>query len=610
MNLGRKLWLAQLPVAVAVVVLGVVGVGSLRTVDDAAQGILRDNYRSVLAAQRMKESIERIDSAALFFVAEQPQRAQQQIAEHRAVFERELLAAEDNITETGEQLALEQLRKAWHAYQAELQKYMGLPSGEQRGAYFSALEPKFSAVKKAADEVLWINQDAMLRKSNRALRIARTATGILIGAAAIALLVGWFTSSLLTRRLLRPLSVLAQAVNRLSEGDFQARAAAESQDEIGQLARQFNAMADHLAEYRSSSLGELLLAQQSSRSAIDSLSDPVFVFAADGALLDANLAAGELLGAGRGRQPADLLPTAEPALRAALEAARAHVLHGRGPLSPQGFEDAFAVADDSTQRWFLLRAAPIYEEQGRIGGATVVLQDVTRLRRFDELKDDLVATVAHEFRTPLTSLRMAIHLCLEQVAGPLSEKQADLLYAARQDCERLQATVDELLDLARIQSGRVQLALEPLEIAALFARTLPPFRTAAEDKQIDLVAPENSASLAALADPPRVQLVLSNLLSNAVRHTPTGGRIELLAERRGDLVWLGVRDSGPGVAAEHQAAVFGKFYRVPGAAGGGAGLGLSLAKEIVEAHGGQIGVESEPGHGSLFWFTLPASVAT
>ncbi len=607
MNLGRKLWLAQLPVAVAVVVLGVVGVGSLRTVDDAAQGILRDNYRSVLAAQRMKESIERIDSAALFFVAEQPKRAALQIAEQRAVFERELLAAEDNITEPGEQLALEQLRKAWAAYQAELQQYIGLPIAAQRGAYFSALEPKFSAVKKAADEILGINQDAMLRKSNRALRIARTATAVLVGAAGTALVIGWFTSSLLTRRLLRPLSVLAQAVEGLSAGDFQARAAAESQDEIGQLARQFNAMADHLAEYRSSSLGELLLAQQSSRSAIDSLSDPVFVFAADGALLDANSAAAELLGAGRGRQPADLLPTAEPALRGALDAARAHVLHGRGPLGPQGFEDAFAVGGDSTQRWFLLRAAPVYEEQGRIGGATVVLQDVTRLRRFDELKDDLVATVAHEFRTPLTSLRMAIHLCLEQVAGPLSEKQADLLYAARQDCERLQATVDELLDLARIQSGRVQLALEPLEIAALFARTLPPFRTAAEDKQIDLVGPEDSANLTALADPPRVQLVLSNLLSNAVRHTPTGGRIELLAQRRGDFVWLGVRDSGSGVAAEHQAAVFGKFYRVPGAVAGGAGLGLSLAKEIVEAHGGQIGVESEPGQGSLFWFTLPAS---
>jgi len=608
MNLGRKLWLAQLPVAVAVVVLGIVGVGSLRTVDDAAQGILRDNYRSVLAAQRMKESIERIDSAALFFVAEQPERAEQQITEHSAAFERELLAAENNVTEPGEQPAIVRLRQAWDAYRTQLERYQQLSSSDQqRDAYFSLLEPRFSAVKKAADEILEINQDAMLRRSDRALRTARAATAALIVSAVAALVVGWFTSSWLTRRLLRPLSVLTQAVDRLSEGDFEARAATDSQDEIGQLARQFNAMADHLAEYRSSSLGELLLAQQASRSAIDSLSDPVFVFAADGALLDVNSAAGELLGAGRGRQPADLLPTAEPALRAALDAARAHVLHGRGTLGPQGFEDAFAVGVESAQRWFLLRAAPVYEEHGRIGGATVVLQDVTRLRRFDELKDDLVATVAHEFRTPLTSLRMAIHLCLEQAAGPLSEKQADLLYAARQDCERLQATVDELLDLARIQSGRVQLALEPIEVAALFARAVPPFRSAAEDKQIDLDVPEVSATLTALADPPRVQLVLSNLLSNAVRHTPVGGRIELLAERRGDVVWLGVRDSGPGVPAEHQAAVFGKFYRVPGAVGGAAGLGLSLAKEIVEAHGGQIGVDSDPDHGSLFWFTLPAA---
>ena len=115
----------------------------------------------------------------------------------------------------------------------------------------------------------------------------------------------------------------------------------------------------------------------------------------------------------------------------------------------------------------MLRATPVYEQRGRINGVTAILQDVTRLRRFDELKDDLVATVAHEFRTPLTSLRMAIHLVLEGVAGPLTEKQGDLLYAARDDCQRLQRTVDELLDLARIQSGKLSMQPRPLRAADL-----------------------------------------------------------------------------------------------------------------------------------------------
>ena len=159
----------------------------------------------------------------------------------------------------------------------------------------------------------------------------------------------------------------------------------------------------------------------------------------------------------------DVLATLPPELRSALEQARSHVLEGKGPYIPNGFEDAIAVTDSGgNEGWVLLRATPVYEQRGRITGVTVILQDVTRLRRFDELKDDLVATVAHEFRTPLTSLRMAIHLVLEGVAGPLTEKQGDLLYAARDDCQRLQRTVDELLDLARIQSGKLSMQPRPV----------------------------------------------------------------------------------------------------------------------------------------------------
>src|SRR5207248_1147029 len=123
---------------------------------------------------------------------------------------------------------------------------------------------------------------------------------------------------------------------------------------------------------------------------------------------------------------------------------------------------------------------------GGIVGAAIVLQDVTRLRRFDELKNDLVATVAHEFRTPLTSLRMAIHLCVEETAGPLTDKQADLLHAAREDCERLQTIVDELLDLARIQSGRIELDLRPMDTMALLDAAVDAARDHADEKQVRL----------------------------------------------------------------------------------------------------------------------------
>src|SRR6185295_10423507 len=176
-----------------------------------------------------------------------------------------------------------------------------------------------------------------------------------------------------------------------------------------------------------------------------------------GDIRNVNRAAETILGLHIENAPQDPLQDADPSIRAVLEQLRTHVLSGNGPVLPKGFEDAIRVPAREGDTYLLPRATPVYEMGGTLIGATVILQEVTRLRRFDELKNNLVATVAHEFRTPLTSLRMAIHLLTEGLAGPVTEKQADLLHAAREDCERLQSFVDELLDLSRIQSGRMEL---------------------------------------------------------------------------------------------------------------------------------------------------------
>jgi signal transduction histidine kinase len=287
---------------------------------------------------------------------------------------------------------------------------------------------------------------------------------------------------------------------------------------------------------------------------------------------------------------------------------RSHVLGGKGPYAPKGFEEAARFPAPDGDRYFLPRATPVYAEQGGIVGTTVILQDVTKLHRFDELKNDLVATVAHEFRTPLTSLRMAIHLCLEEAAGPVTEKQADLLYAAREDCERLQTIVDELLDLARLQAGRIQLQPLPTAVSSLVEAAVEARHAAAAEQDVQLEAVIHPEAGDVWVDRERVQIVFANLLTNALRHTPAGGRIEVRAKPVNNAVRFEVADTGEGIPHQYLHQVFEKFYRIPGAAGGSAGLGLSIAKEIVEAHGGEIGVESEVGRGSTFWFTLPLAV--
>jgi signal transduction histidine kinase len=318
-------------------------------------------------------------------------------------------------------------------------------------------------------------------------------------------------------------------------------------------------------------------------------------------VLNVNQAAENLLRLEAGRDPLSRLP---PQLREAIDKIRAHIFAGKGPYTPRGVEEAIRVEGEGGGRALLPRATPLYSEQGNVTGASIVLQDVTRLLRFDELKNDLVATVAHEFRTPLTSMRMAVHILLEGIVGPLNDKQLDLIGAARDDCERLQGIVEDLLDLSRIQAGKVEVSLTALPAKSILDAAVAAKEDAARDAGLKLEGDLIEPVLPVLVDPDRINLVFDNLVGNAIRHGPKGSRIVLRARPGKGLVRFEVEDQGPGIPAEYQQRIFEKFFRMPGTKGEGIGLGLYISREIVAAHGGEMGVESEPGKGSRFWFTL------
>src|SRR5262249_42964440 len=200
----------------------------------------------------------------------------------------------------------------------------------------------------------------------------------------------------------------------------------------------------------------------------------------------------------------DPLGRADPVVRDVIEKVRQHVVSGKGAYVPRGLEDAVQLRE----RRLLPRGSPLYSEQGAITGATVVLQDVTRLVRFDRLKNDVVATVAPGFRTPLTSLRMAIHILIEGTVGKINEQQADMLYSAREDCERLQGIVDDLLDLSRIQAGKVEVSPAPISSKALVEAAVAGHEHTAPVK---LRAEVGEPVLPVLADAERIQLVFDNL---------------------------------------------------------------------------------------------------
>lgn len=593
----------MIPTVLALICVGLTAALTISDLGLHSQRILKDNYRSVLAIQRITNGIERLDSGILFFLNGKTEDGTRMIREFRPLVEDEIRIEERNVTEAGEAELAKKLRGLWNNYLGLYDGAAGLGSGTMQERYYSSIYPVFKEFKKTAEEILTMNQEAMVRKSEDVKEHGYLITRLMVLLSILASLCGIAITIVMGQRILRPLNILSLAARRVGQGDLEVRTVLEEQDEFADLAREFNSMAEHLEIYRKSSLGDLLQAQHSMQATIDSLPDPVAIFAADGSMLEVNAAAEKDLELDW-KWTRSALPEE---LRRLIILVRDHVLSGKGAYQPHGFEDALGIQLQRGETFFLLRGMPVLERD-EIKGVIVLFQDVTRWRRMDQLKNDLVAMVAHEFRTPLTSLHMAIHLLLdESVKQP--ERREDLLFAAREDCERLQALVDEILDLSRLQSGKIRITPRPVMARLLIEDALSAHRLLAEENGLLLVSEIALGSEMVFADPERVQVVFRNLASNAVKYSPRGKKITFRAGLAGNTVRFEVADEGEGIAEQYLDKVFERFFRVPGTKSQGSGLGLSIAREIIIGHGGEIAVSSQVGIGSCFVFTLPLASA-
>jgi NtrC-family two-component system sensor histidine kinase KinB len=235
-----------------------------------------------------------------------------------------------------------------------------------------------------------------------------------------------------------------------------------------------------------------------------------------------------------------------------------------------------------------------------------LLKDITRLKEVEQLKNDFVTAASHELRTPLTSLEMSVDLLLEYcVKTTFPEKYRNLLGMAHEEVLRMKALISDLLDLSKIESGRIEMEFEQVKVSTLFDNVQTVFTSQAAMKEVTLTSDMPDGLPEVRADANKVAWVLTNLISNALRYVNKGGSIKLLAHGISSHVHISVQDDGPGIPAEYQSGIFQKFVQVKGREPGGSGLGLAICKEIVRAHGGTIWVDSAPGRGSTFTFTLP-----
>jgi PAS domain S-box-containing protein len=607
MKLRTKLFLGYLVFTAALIVLGAWSAWHLREMGGVARNILANNYDSIVAAQEMRESLARQEAARLGLLLGEGGSARQELTEERRRFDASLRSAANNITEPGEAETIAVLTQDRDAYYREVDGFlaaMGTPPSrptERIIRNWPGVAAEATRLRDDCGRLLQINQQAMVAKAEAASRVAyrwfRTALGI----AAALVLAGFLFALFLAQRIVRPLSILRATATRIAGGDLDATAEIAAQDEVGQLAGDFNRMAERIRAVRRSDLGKLLIAQQTTEAAIDSLYDPVIVTDAQGAVTRLNPAAEQIFGpaAGYAGRPIEAIAGGNQ-----LAVAVAEALRSQRPVAGEGITSVLPLGVAGAERAFRLRTTPMHDGEGRLLGAVSLLEDVTHLREVDRMKSEFIATASHELRTPLTSVQMNILLLLED-AGSLTTSQRDLLESCRRECARLERLTHDLLDLAKIDAGQHAPQILPIALGEAVASAVEAVRPRATRQGITLTVQSAQALPPALADRLQIERVVINLLNNALRATPSGGAVRVAVQQRENDLLVAIADTGRGIPAEYLPHIFDRFVQVPGDTAGGAGLGLAIAKRIVDAHGGDITVQSELGRGTTFTFTVP-----
>lgn len=597
-GLRQKLFLGLGGLLAIIGILGGLSIARLTELGRSIDVIMRENYRSVVACQTMKDSLERMDSAALFVLVGEKEQGWRQIEANRERFLGALGVEMHNITLPGEKQRADTLQSLFSGYIGGLQKLKAVAGNptEEQSLYFSTLLPAFQAIKSNADDILTMNQNNMRLADSAARRQAGRARRQMYALLFSAVLLTSVFLVLTGRWILTPIKQLTEYAEDIGRGNLELVAPPSSRDEIGRLTASFNDMAASLRELRRSDRAKLARVERATKQAFHNLPEIVVVLSPEGEVEVSTREATSVFGLRQGIRIEDIP-------HAWIRDLVSSVLSTGDEAVRDGLVQQFA---GTKERFFRPKAFPMLSPGEGMTGVILFIEDVTTAQEQEELKRGVISTVAHQLKTPLTSLRMAVHLLLEEKADPLTEKQTELLAAARDESERLSTILEDLLDISRIQSGKSLLGCLSLQPGSLTRQAIEQFAAEARDRGVALTADVGTGLPNVWADPSRVVHVFANLLSNALRYTRAGGSVTVSAVAEERDVRFAVTDTGAGIKEEHLGHVFEPFYRVSvQGEPEGAGLGLSIAKEIVDAHGGALSVESREGVGSTFSFTLP-----
>ena len=595
--LRTRLYLGLLPLLLLFILVSGVTTLLYRNLAQSLEKDLMANYSAMIGGYEMREAVTGMAGALTNAKRGDLDKERRIYGNQRARFRKRFLE-QSLASPVGARAALlEQLDDGFIQFEA-LAKGT-LENGDD--ASLSALretEALLFRMLSTLDDLTQNDYAEVRAAASKAAHLARISINFLIGAMVCAILLSLFLSYRLARSLLRPIQALNESAAALGEGRLDHDVPVTTEDELGDLARTFNTMAAKLRTYRDAMTEKVTRARRTMEATLTSTPDPLFVVNADGFHEVRNPAA-EAIAA---------LPELADGLPVALREPLRRVLATGAHYLPTGYDHVVTIHVNDGERHYLPRILAIGDTLTGFGGAAVILQDVTKFRLLDDVKGNLVSTVSHELKTPLTSLLMSVHILIEESFGPINDKQRYLLETARDNSERLLRILNDLLDLSRLEGGASTLNRRPVPVTTLLADMAAEMQaiTRAADQTIQVSS--DPALKDVNVDAERLRHVFINLLTNASKYSDEGTTITLYAQPAPDgFIRFGVRDQGPGIPAESLPYIFDRFYRVPDQSKKGAGLGLTIAREIVVAHGGSIACASVPDQGADFYFLLPAA---
>lgn len=477
------------------------------------------------------------------------------------------------------------------AYDKSLESARSLRDNTELTTAFNALRNNLlDAHRKALSNISQVEAHSR----ERAIWVAG-----LLGLVGLAVLcIGFITAHGIARRYGAPIEALAAAADDIGKGNFEVTLPISSAVEMNQLTRRFGIMAEALRQHQATNVDELLAGQQRLQAVLDSIDDGLLMIDRQGRLEHLNPVAQRQLGwdearLGRGLGEALQRPELDEQLYLTL----------RGGTLERAPED-LEIEVDGESRLLTYSLTPVSHTKGHILGAVMVLHDVTEQRAFERVRSEFVLRASHELRTPVTGMHMAFGLFRERARFPADSRESDLLDTVNEEMQRLMQLINDLLNFSRYQNGLQKLTLAPVSVEELLEQARQRFDEKAQEQEIILSIEVQEPLPRLHADQTQLERVLDNLLDNALRHTPQKGLIRLQARRHGERVIISVEDNGEGIAYGQQGRIFEPFVQV-GRKKGGAGLGLALCKEIVQLHGGRMGVYSRPGQGTQFYMALP-----